>query len=542
MSRTPPLISSALVALAALCSPGCAGDGDDTGDIGQAFTLSLEPVVPANQDPFTDLDSLLLVVEPEAGLPVRYPFPQTSGSPDLVGVEPAESATLAIEGYIGDELVAFGRTAPLSLVEGEVSARVLVSEVDSFAWLENLDRELHQSAAVPTGSGGFLVFGGSEDTPNISSSSAVGDIWRIEIADPSAGLAFSSAGEMPGYTVDDVTYTGRTGHSATLLEGEGAWEGMVLVAGGADGFLNTPTATDHAFLYDPALGAVEYETVMDSPRWGHSVAVNDGDIYLFGGVNRSELLSLTRVMSVEYFDRGTGTFEYLGSNLSADGDYIPLFGGAAAMGSSGVLYCGGFKLDEVNGDGAADWMASDECWVVSISGVLSDADALPERLLHFSLTTLADDRVLLTGGVRTDDWVLSQSELVAPSPDIFIYDPATDTWEDTDKDLRIPRARHATALLPDGRVLIAGGSADGSDMVGQTTSAEGLACAEVYDPSNNTLLLVDDCTEDLDVSTLPDRMNAPSIAADMDYGVLLVGGLNQSSAVDVAALWVGPPE
>ncbi len=533
MSVVRPPIVAALV----LCLAGCAGGEGDTA-IGQAFSLSLEPVVASNQDPFAELDSLLLVVEPEVGPAVKYPFPQTGGSPEIVGVEPEELATLAIEGYRGDELVAFGRSAPLSLSEGEAAARVLVGEVDHFAWLENLELDLHGAALSPTGTGGFLAFGGSEDAPNISFSSSVGDIWRIEIADPSEGLAFSSAGQLPAYVVDDASYTGRTGHSATLLEGEGAGEGMVLVAGGADGFLNTPTTTDSAFLYDPAAGAVAEELVMDSPRWGHTAVVNDGDVYLFGGVGRSELFSLTRVMSVEYFDRDSGSFEDLGSNLSASAGFIPLFGDGAPMGSSGALYCGGFELDEVNGDGAADWRAAVDCWVVSISGVLSEAAPLPAPLLHFSLTPLADGRVLLSGGVRTDDWILSQTELVPPSPGIYIYDPSSDSWEDTGKDLRIPRARHATAPLPDGRVLIAGGSADGSDMVGQTTSAQGLACAEVYDPTNNTLVLVDDCGEDEDVATLPDRMNAPSIAADPSYGVLLLGGLNQSRAVDVAALWI----
>ncbi len=90
-------------------------------------------------------------------------------------------------------------------------------------------------------------------------------------------------------------------------------------------------------------------------------------------------------------------------------------------------------------------------------------------------------------------------------------------------------------------MLIAGGSAEEGSLLG-TTYVDGLACAEIYDPSNNTLVLVDDCEVEDEVSTLPQRMNDPSIAWDPRYGVVVLGGLDGGYILDAAALWIGGPE
>ena len=518
----------------------CDGGGGSDSDYEAAFELSLTPVVPINQSPFDEVDELFLVVEPADGAPLEYPMSRSSGSPELDGVEAFEAATLAVEGYAGGALVAFGRTATLSMTEGELSARVLVSEVDAFAWTEGLDQGLHDASLVATGDGSFLAFGGTTDSPSLGNGAAVDTIQRIQIADPDDELEFVSIGTMPEYTVLEQTYTGRSGATAILLEGSGAGEGTILVAGGAHGSLQVDSVTDHAFLYDPTTDTIVFELEMKSPRWGHSTAVVDGDVYFFGGVEEnSSAGQLSRVMQVEYFDRENGTFEYLNQNLGGSTSYIPLFGDAAGMQEDGALYCGGLDLVDADGDGDADWKAVPDCYVVSVSGVLSEVDAMPISVMNHQLTGLDDGRVLLTGGVLADDW-LDQNETALPAARIYVYDPSSGSWADTQQDLFVPRHHHAAALLPDGRVLIAGGTSDGGDLAGQE-DVDGLACAEIYDPSNNTLELLDGCSADDEVSSLPLRMNEPSIAVDPSYGVLFFGGLDDGRGVDAAALWVGAP-
>lgn len=60
-----------------------------------------------------------------------------------------------------------------------------------------------------------------------------------------------------------------------------------------------------------------------------------------------------------------------------------------------------------------------------------------------------------------------------------IFDPATGTWG-TVGTMNNPRYRHAIASLPDGRVIVAGGSSSATDgEVGAMSSAE------IYDPTSN---------------------------------------------------------
>ncbi|HET8844011.1 MAG TPA: kelch repeat-containing protein [Ktedonobacteraceae bacterium] len=81
------------------------------------------------------------------------------------------------------------------------------------------------------------------------------------------------------------------------------------------------------------------------------------------------------------------------------------------------------------------------------------------RGLH-TATLLPNGRVLITGGSFDDLNALTSAEL---------YDPATGTWTATGS-LHQARALHTATLLPNGQVLVAGGFAANE------------ASAELYDP------------------------------------------------------------
>lgn len=99
------------------------------------------------------------------------------------------------------------------------------------------------------------------------------------------------------------------------------------------------------------------------------------------------------------------------------------------------------------------------------------------RQLH-TITRLVDGTVLVTGGL---------SGLSATGPGLAsaeLYDPKTRAWTITGS-LATPRWGHSAALLPDGSVLVAGGSTvrSGGTPPATPPTATALRSAERYDPN-----------------------------------------------------------
>lgn len=141
------------------------------------------------------------------------------------------------------------------------------------------------------------------------------------------------------------------------------------------------------------------------------------------------------------------------------------------------------------------------------------------RLSH-TATLLDDGRVLVVGGYP--------GEGRPPTGSMELFDPDAGSFT-TLGSLRVPRADHSASLLPDGRVLVAGGSgADGA----------ALASTEVVDPDTGRVQ---------DAAALPQPRTAQA-AATFDGEVLLVGGTAQSDRAvatsvryDAAGRWSPGP-
>jgi hypothetical protein len=86
---------------------------------------------------------------------------------------------------------------------------------------------------------------------------------------------------------------------------------------------------------------------------------------------------------------------------------------------------------------------------------------------HHTATLLPDGRVLVAGGEDGSD----------PLASVELYDPASGTWSAT-ASLSTARDSHTATLLPDGMVLVAGGR--------ETIPGISLASAELYDPASGT--------------------------------------------------------
>ena len=89
---------------------------------------------------------------------------------------------------------------------------------------------------------------------------------------------------------------------------------------------------------------------------------------------------------------------------------------------------------------------------------------------HHTATLLANGKLLIAGGFSSCNnsgcTTLDTAEL---------YDPATGTWSTTGK-MSTPRSAHIAVRLPNGKVLVAGGS----------SNTQTLSSAELYDPATGT--------------------------------------------------------
>ena len=138
---------------------------------------------------------------------------------------------------------------------------------------------------------------------------------------------------------------------------------------------------------------------------------------------------------------------------------------ATLLGSGQVLIAGGYTQGTQITDRA-------ELFTGLGFGLLTERMA-QERAGH-TATRLADGRVLLTGG-----WYEASPGQVATTEWAEIYDPSSGIFLRVG-DMSTERVDHAALLLPDGRVLVTGGSRL------EGTFLRDLDTAEIFDPVTNT--------------------------------------------------------
>jgi hypothetical protein len=253
-----------------------------------------------------------------------------------------------------------------------------------------------------------------------------------------AGAAWVPAGDMGAK---------RYGQTATLLP-----SGKVLVAGGIGGDANITPPNASAELFDPATRTWKPTGSMSVGRYSATATpLKDGRVLVAGGMASG--LQPTR--TAEIYDPATGAWQRTGDMAAARAEH------SAALLPGGRVLVVGANPSEAPGQarfrGAELFDPSTGTWSV--------AAPFPGETYQSFATTLADGSVLTVG---------------APRSPAARYLAAPNTWAQTGP-LTYPdgggRLNAANALLPDGSVLLAGGT---GPAVGPHRSAE------VYRLASNT--------------------------------------------------------
>lgn len=339
----------------------------------------------------------------------------------------------------------------------------------------NVPRSGHTATLLPNGT--VMIYGGY--TPDGNSFPA---LYSAELFDPATGA----------WTLNGGAFYTRSGHEATLLN-----NGRVLVSGG-----NWNARSEE--LYDPPSGNWYSTGPLQVPRISHTATLlPSGKVLVVGGYNPYNADPTNNFgwqSRAELYDPVTQVWTLTGS-LS-----VGRFGHVASLLPNGrVLVVGGFvsagfaNSAEVYDPATGQWTA--------IGGMFYDRLGFMHRA-----TALQDGKVVITGGYI--------NVAVGPSiDDVEVYHPNAESFYSTGR-LNHARRYHESTLLPNGKILVAGGY--------NKTAIGGIhhRSTEIYDPVSQAWTT----TGDLNLAR-----GGHTLTALPDGRVLAAGGWNSTETASALA-------
>lgn len=241
--------------------------------------------------------------------------------------------------------------------------------------------------------------------------------------------------------------TPRAAHASIVLD-----EGRVLLLGGCvrNGCEAGPESAT-VDLYETSGSRIIPAGRLLSPRIGFkAAALPDGRVLVVGGWNGGKASA-----DAEIFDPATGSSQSAGALTQTRGD-ISL----VALADGRILIAGGF-------DGRRRLTGAEI--FNPVAGTFTPVGPLNEPRSAAESVLLADGRVLIVGGAG------GRSGEIEPLASAEIFDPATSSFTPTGS-MAEARYKHAALRLPDGRVLVIAGS-DARDREGKKQTVE------IYDPA-----------------------------------------------------------
>jgi hypothetical protein len=262
-----------------------------------------------------------------------------------------------------------------------------------------------------------------------------------ELYDPVGG-SWSATGSM---------VEARAAHSATLL-----LDGRVLVVGGARDS-NNSEALPFVELYDPVRGTWTATGNLAVARSSHTATrLSDGTVLVTGGGDGGNAM-----VSAELYNPGDGTWTSTGNMADSR-----TFHTATLLADGDVLVAGGASSSN-------DALASVERYDAGTGLWTATGNLIETRATH-TATLLPNSTVLVVSGIGG----IGGSGRLAVAE---LYNPDSGSWSATGN-LIEARGIHTATLLPNGIVLVVGGSGIRSSGL----NLDVLASAELYDPGSGT--------------------------------------------------------
>ncbi|WP_165371466.1 kelch repeat-containing protein [Pseudolysobacter antarcticus] len=353
------------------------------------------------------------------------------------------------------------------------------------------------------GAGGFLasteIYNAASGTFSSAGSMLSAREYANAVLLPDARVLVVGGVNSSGYLTKAEIYDGTsgtfaaTGSVSTLCNAPIATplpDGRILLIG-CD---NLSTAAGPGQIYDPATGSFATTAAPYYSRYGGSATLlGNGQILIAGGLNGQG--------TAEQYDAVAGVFNFVGA------PHQDRYGGTTTLLPNGtVLFAGGidFYIDNTPLQNAEIYDPGTRQFQRVPSGMQSGRWAA-------TATLLANGKVLIAGGA-------TDFNPGTPIAKADIYDPATQAFTITGP-LGSPRAAATATLLPNGKVLIAGGYI-------KTGVSATTATAELYDPATGHFAATG--------SMASERQNATALLLP-NGKVMIVGGINNAYQVLASA-------
>jgi hypothetical protein len=376
-------------------------------------------------------------VASDMGQPVvpGTPAPPPDPGPDTIGSFAAPKAWPIVPVHMS--LTSNGRIAAWDGFEAALnSERIWDPATETFTGIPT-GRNLFCAGEVTTGTGKLAVFGGHEQ--------AYYGIQDTNLYDPQQGT----------WTRGPDMSVRRWYPTATALP-----DGRVFVISGDGITLNQPGmsvpltngSNTLPSVYDP-----KANTWTDMPQASRRIPLYPFMFVLPNG----KLFDAGPDTTTRTLDLSTGQWTTVGTS--------PIDGMSAVMYRPGkILKSGTWSDPEFPGRAVTNRAATID--MTASSPQWQEAAPMEYRRSYHTLTVLPDGKVLATGGQTSTDGIDETTGILAAE----MWDPDTNTWT-TMASHRRPRLYHSSAiLLPDGRVMLAGGGAFGN--------ATNEKSAEIYSP------------------------------------------------------------